>query len=89
MKMANDNKTFPRHLQLPLGFDKTDPGDLKQQDTLLHINRMIETISELLDNVRARDEVKNMALVELQKIKKAIEFDRPGSHIPKQREIAG
>lgn len=61
---------------------------LLQHDTLLQINRMIETISELLENVHAKDEVRNMALVELQKIKKAIEFDRPGSLISKQREIA-
>ena len=61
---------------------------LLQHDTLLQINRMIETISELLENVHARDEVRNMALVELQKIKKAIELDRPGSFISKQRENA-
>ncbi len=59
-----------------------------QQDTLLQINRMIETISGLLENVHARDEVRNMALVELQKIKKAIALDRPDSLISKQREIA-
>jgi len=59
-----------------------------QHDTLLQINRMIETISELLENVHARDAVRNMALVELQKIKKAIERDKPGSLIFKQREIA-
>jgi DNA gyrase/topoisomerase IV subunit A len=61
---------------------------LLQHDTLLQINRMIETISELLENVHARDEVRNMALVELQKIKKAIELDRHGRLISKQREIA-
>jgi hypothetical protein len=61
---------------------------LLQHDTLLQINRMIETISELLENVHAKDEVRNMALVELQKIKKVIEFDRPDSLISKQREIA-
>jgi hypothetical protein len=61
---------------------------LLQNDTLLQINRMIETISELLENVHAKDEVRNMALIELQKIKKAIELDRPGSLISKQREIA-
>ena len=61
---------------------------LLQRETLLQINRMIETISELLDNVRAKDELRNLALVELQKIKKAIESDRPGSFISKQREIA-
>ena len=43
-----------------------------QHDTLLQINRMIETISELLENVHARDDIRNMALVELQKIKNAI-----------------
>jgi len=61
---------------------------LLQHDTLLQINRMIETISELLENVHARDEIRNMALVELQKIKKAIEIERPNSLISKQREIA-
>ena len=30
MKMTNDDKLFPRHLQLPLGFSKTDPDDLKR-----------------------------------------------------------
>jgi len=59
-----------------------------QHDTLLQINRMIETISGLLENAHARDEVRNMALVELQKIKKAIEIERPGGLISKQREIA-
>jgi hypothetical protein len=59
-----------------------------QHDTLLQINRMIETISELLENVHARDEVRNMALVELQKIRNVIEMDRPGNLIFKQREIA-
>jgi hypothetical protein len=59
-----------------------------QQDTLLQINRMIETISELLENVHARDEVRNMALVELQKIRNVIETDSPGDLIFKQREIA-
>jgi hypothetical protein len=59
-----------------------------QYDSLFQINRMIETISELLDNVHARDEVRNMALVELQKIRNVIETDRPGNLIFKQREIA-
>jgi len=59
-----------------------------QQETLLQINRMIETISELLENVHARDEVRNMALVELQKIRNVIETDSPGDLIFKQREIA-
>jgi hypothetical protein len=49
---------------------------------------MIETISELLENVHARDEVRNMALVELQKIRNVIETDSPGDLIFKQREIA-
>jgi hypothetical protein len=49
---------------------------------------MIETISELLENVHARDEVRNMALVELQKIRNVIETDSPGDLIIKQREIA-
>jgi len=61
---------------------------LLQHDTLLQINRMIETISELLENVHARIEVRNIALVELQKIKKAIEIDRPCSLISKHLEIA-
>ncbi|MBI5590179.1 MAG: hypothetical protein HY881_06815 [Deltaproteobacteria bacterium] len=62
--------------------------NMLQRDTLLQINRMIETISGLLENVHARDAVRNTALVELQKIKKAIELDRPGGLISKQREIA-
>jgi hypothetical protein len=49
---------------------------------------MIETISGLLENVHARDEVRNMALVELQKIRNVIEMDNPGNLIFKQREIA-
>jgi len=63
--------------------------NLLQHDTLLQINRMIETISGLLENVHARDEVRNMALVELQKIRNVIEMDNPGNLIFKQREIAG
>jgi hypothetical protein len=59
-----------------------------QHDMLLQITRMIETISELLDNVHARDEVRNMALVELQKIRNIIETDKPGNLIFKQLEIA-
>jgi hypothetical protein len=61
---------------------------LLQQDTLLEINRMIETISGLLETAHARDEVRNMALVELQKIRKAIELNRPCDLISKQREMA-
>jgi hypothetical protein len=61
---------------------------LLQHDTLSQINRMIETISGLLETVHARDEVRNMALVELQIIKKAIELDRPCGLISRQREIA-
>ena len=61
---------------------------LLQHETLLQINQMIETISELLEKNHARDEIRNMALVELQKIKKAIELDRPGGLISRQREIA-
>jgi hypothetical protein len=49
---------------------------------------MIKTISQLLEKVHARSDVRNMALVELQKIKKAIAIDMPNSHIFKQREIA-
>jgi hypothetical protein len=59
-----------------------------QHDMLLQITRMIETISELLDNAHARDEVRNMALVELQKIRNIIETDKPGNLIFKQLEIA-
>ena len=57
-------------------------------DTLLQINRMIETISGLLEKVHARDDIRNMALVELQTIRKAIEAERPGGLISKQRKIA-
>jgi len=59
-----------------------------QQDTLLQIDQMIETISQLLENVHARNEVRNMALVELQKIRKAIKIDKPDIQIFKKREIA-
>lgn len=59
-----------------------------QQEILLEINRMIETISDLLNSTHARDEIRNMALVELQTIKKAIEIDPPGSQLSRQREIA-
>jgi hypothetical protein len=62
--------------------------NLLQHDTLLQINRMIETISGLLENVHARDELRNMALVELQKIRNVIEMNNPGNLIFKQREIA-
>jgi hypothetical protein len=90
MKKEINDKVFSPHLQLPLGFGKTDPGDIKrvQRDSLLQINRMIETISGLLENVHARDEVRNMALVELQRISKSIACDKPGSHIFKHREIS-
>lgn len=54
---------------------------LLQHDTSLQINRMIETISGLLENVHARDEVRKVAMVELQKIKKAIELDKPLTQI--------
>ncbi len=59
-----------------------------QHDSLLQISRMIETISDLLDNIHARDEVRNMALVELQKIRNVIKMDRPGDLIYKRRKIA-
>ena len=60
-----------------------------QHDSLLQINRMIETISEMLENVHARDEVRNMALVELQKIKKAIEMRQARTALfPNSSEIA-
>jgi len=59
-----------------------------QHDSLSQISRMIETISDLLDSVHARDEVRNTALVELQKIRNVIEMDKPGELIFKQREIA-
>jgi hypothetical protein len=62
--------------------------NLLQQDTLVQINRMIETISELLENVHARGAVRNMALVELQKIRNVIEMDSSGSRIFKLRQIA-
>jgi hypothetical protein len=61
---------------------------LLEHDTLLQINRMIETISGMLENVHARDEIRNMALVELQKIKKAIALDKPCGLISRQREMA-
>jgi hypothetical protein len=49
---------------------------------------MIETISGSLKNVHARDEIRNKALFELQKIKKAIESEKPNSLIFKHWEIA-
>ena len=61
---------------------------LLQRDMLLKIDRMIETISGSLKNVHARDEVRNKALFELQKIKKAIESEKPNSLIFKHWEIA-
>jgi hypothetical protein len=103
MKKKNDDNLMPSgHLQLPLDFNKTDAGDLKRRiaripqkrlksrehDTLLQINRMIETISELLENIHARDDARNMALAELQKIKRAIACDKPGGMLSKQRESA-
>jgi hypothetical protein len=90
MKTAKNDKASSRHIQLPLRFSKADPGAFirMQHDTLLQINRMIETISDLLENAHARDDIRNTALVELQKIKKAIELDKPGSPISKQRKIA-
>ena len=59
-----------------------------QHETLLQINRMIETISGLLDNVHAQSAVRNTALVELQKIKQAIEHGSPDSLISRHLEIA-
>ncbi len=62
--------------------------NILQQDTLQEINRMIEDISTLLENAHARDEVRNTALVELQKIRKVIETENPGSRIFKHLEFA-
>ena len=67
---------------------RNEKYDLLQDDTLSQIEGMIKTISQLLEKVHARSDVRNMALVELQKIKKAIAIDMPNSHIFKQREIA-
>jgi len=61
---------------------------LLQRDMLLKIDQMIETISGSLENVHARYDVRNKALFELQKIKKAIESERPNSLIFKHWEIA-
>lgn len=61
---------------------------LLQHDTLLQIDRMIEAISQLLEESHARSDLRNVALVDLQKIKKAITLNKPDSHIFKQREIA-
>ena len=35
MKTSNNDKVFSPHLQLPLGFGKTDPGDLKRVSAFL------------------------------------------------------
>ncbi len=47
---------------------------------------MIETIVRMLNTAQASNEVRNAALIDLQKIRRVVEKDRPGSPTLKQRD---
>ena len=58
-----------------------------QQETIQRIDGMIETIVSMLNTAQAPNEVRNAALVDLQKIRRAVDKEMPDSHILKQRDM--
>lgn len=59
-----------------------------QQETIERIDGMIATIVHMLNEAQAPRETRNVALVDLQKIRRAVDTSKPDDHILKQRDMA-